>query len=235
MNVVLLLPEAEHPELDKMIEAQLKDPATLRDWVQSQRTAAVILRAGSRNIASAVDSFLDQMAKTRGCAGETRGNLIGYLFRVAPEDGRKRLTAELEEKNDSCGAEVLRTLHSVRPSDDLIPIVTKTLDSPNLGVAELAALYLGDHAPAAVEDTLWRRLEALWNRWQDRSSELPDEMMSVGPDAKEQRAMLEQALASALANATNWKLSPAERDRLRSGCLTQRCRDIADGKMSLNL
>ncbi|HXJ94364.1 MAG TPA: hypothetical protein VMT20_16070 [Terriglobia bacterium] len=112
MNVVLLLPEAEHPELDKMIEARLEDPATLQDWVQSQRTAAVILRAGSRNVAPAVDSFLDQMAKTRGCAGETRGNLLGYLFRVAPEDGRKRLTAELEEKNDSCGAEVLRTLHS---------------------------------------------------------------------------------------------------------------------------
>jgi hypothetical protein len=46
MNVILLLDEAEHLELDGMLDTQLKDPATLQDWGQSQRTAAVILRAG---------------------------------------------------------------------------------------------------------------------------------------------------------------------------------------------
>ena len=235
MNVVLLLAEAEHPELDRMLQAKLKGPATLQDWGQSQRTAAVILRAGSRSLASAVDSFLDQIAKAQGCAGEARGDLLGYLLRVAPADGRERLAAELQGKSDSCGTDVLRTLHSVRPSDDLIPIVTKALDSPNFGVAQSAALYLGDHAPAAAEDALWRRLEALWNGWQGRSSELSEDMMRVGTDIKEQTAMLERALASALAHAANWKLSSAELDRLRSGCLTQPCRDIADGKMSLNL
>jgi hypothetical protein len=234
-NVVLLLPEEEHPELDRMLEAQLKDPATLHDWGQSQRTSAVVLRAGSRNLVSAVDSFLDQMAKTQGCAGETQGDLLGYLFRVAPDDARRRLTTELEDKSESCGSEMLRTLNSARPSDDLIPIVTKALDSPNLGVAQSAALYLGKHGCADAEDALWRRLEALWSAWQGRASELPEEIMSVSLDAKDQAAMLERALASALADATHWRLSRAEVDRLRSGCLTQPCRDIADGKMSLNL
>ena len=65
MNVVLLLAEVEHLELDRMVDTQLKDPATLQDWGQSQRTAAMVLRAGSRNIASAVDSFLDQLALQR--------------------------------------------------------------------------------------------------------------------------------------------------------------------------
>jgi hypothetical protein len=234
-NVILMMSEAEHPELDKMLEAQLRDPVTLRDWVQSQRTAAVVLRAGSRNITSAVDSFLDQFAGNRGCAGETQGDLLGYLFRVTPEDGAKRLTTELLEKNNSCGTEVLRTLHSVRPSEDLIPIVTKALDSPNLTVAQSAALYLADEAPASAEDALWRRLEALWRAWQGRASELPDEMVPASDDTKAQAAMLERALASALAHATNWKLSPGELDHLRSGCLTQTCRDIADGKLFLNL
>ena len=82
---------------------------------------------------------------------------------------------------------------------------------------------------------LWRRLEALWSAWQGRSSELPDDMMIVGPGTKAQTAMLERALASALAHATNWKLSPAELDHLHASCLTQTCRDIADAKMSLNL
>ncbi len=234
-NVILLMSEAEHPELDKMLETKLRDPAMLQDFFQSQRTGAVVLRAGSHNIASTVDSFLDQFARTGGCAGETRGDLLGYLFRVAPEDGGNRLSAELLDKNDSCGSEVLRTLHSARPSDDLIPIVAKALDSPNFADAQSAALYLGEHGPASTEDALWRRLEAVWSAWQGRSSELPDEMMGVGTDEKAETAMLERALASALSHATNWKLSPAELDRLHSGCLTQTCRDIADGKMSLNL
>ena len=185
-----------------MLDTQLKDPATLQDWGQSQRTAAVVLRAGSRNIASAVDSFLDQLATTHGCAGETQGDLLGYLFRVAPEDARKRLSAELLDNSNSCGTEVLRTLHSVRPSDDIIPVVTKALDSPNFTVAQSAALYLGDHGPASTQEALWQRLEALWSAWQGRSSELPDDMMIVDPGAKAQTAMLERALASALAHDT---------------------------------
>jgi hypothetical protein len=234
-DVILLMSEAEHPELDNMLVTKLRDPAMLQDFFQSQRTSAVIVRAGSRNIASAVDSYLDQLTAKGRCDGETQGDLLGYLFRVAPEDGGKRLSAELQDKNDSCGSQVLRTLHFVRPSDDLIPIVTKALDSPKLNVAWSAALFLGEHGPASTEDALWRRLEALWSVWRGRSSELPGEMMSVGTTEKAETAMLERALASALSHATNWKLSPAELDRLRSGCLTQPCRDIAAGKMSLGL
>lgn len=233
MGVTLMMSEAEHPELDKMLEEQLKDPAKMQDFGQSRRTAAVILRAGSSNIVSLVDSFLDQT--TLGCAGETRGDLLGYLFRVAPDDARKRLSAELQDKRDSCGTEVLRTLSSVRPSDDLIPIVTKALDSPNLVVAQSAALYLGEHGSADVEHALWRRLEALWDTWQGRTLELPNDIMSLSPDARAEAAMLERALASALAHAAHWTLSPDELDHLRSGCLSQTCRDIADGKVSLNL
>jgi hypothetical protein len=67
-NIVLMMSEAEHSELDKMLEAQLKVPVTLSDWGQLERSAAVILRAGSRNLVSAVDSFLDQSGGSRGCA-----------------------------------------------------------------------------------------------------------------------------------------------------------------------
>jgi hypothetical protein len=128
---------------------------------------------------------------------------------------------------------VLRTLHSVRPSDGLIPMVTNALDSPNLGVAQWAALYVGEHGPVSSKDALWRRLEALWGLWRGRSPELPGEMMNVVTDVRDETAMLERTLASALSHATNWKLSPTELQRLHSGCLTQPCRDIAEGKMSL--
>jgi len=235
-NLILMMTEAEHPELDAMLQAQLRNPAAVQDLSQMQRTAAVVLRAGSRNLVSSVDSFLDNTSfETRGCAGEPSGDLLGYLFRVAPEDAGKRLAAELWDKNDSCGGEVLRTLHSVNPSDDIVPIAIEALDSPNLMNAQSAALYLGAHGPASAASQLWRRLEELWNAWQGRSSELPGEFMSPGSDAEGQAVTLERALASALSHATNWRLDPAEVDRLRSGCLTQTCRDIADGKLFFSL
>jgi hypothetical protein len=232
-HVILLLPEAEHPEFDAMLEAKLKNPAMLDDSLQSQRTAVVILRAGSRGIASAVDSFLDRTQRScKGEAwGEVWGDLIGYLFRVAPEAGAKRLSEVLQAKDNSCGWEVLRTLNSVRPSEDLIPIVTKALYSPNLVVAKSAALYLGERGPAPTEDALWGRLEALWSVWRDRASELSDALRyNLGSGPKGEIVMLEEALATALSQAKNWKLSPEELGRLRAGCLTQQCREMSDGR-----
>jgi hypothetical protein len=236
-NIILLMSEAAHPELDKMLETQLHNPTVLQDYGQSQRVAALILRAGSRKVASSVDTLLDQFSGKPGCAGETLGYLLGYLFRVAPEDASKRLAAELQNKNGTCGFDVLRSLGTARYSDDLIPITTRALDSPNLLSAQAAALFLGEHGPASAEEALWKRLEDLWHTWRDRSSELqnPHSLMSSGDNVQEQTAGLERALASALSHASNWKLSPTRLDSLRADCLTEPCRDIAAGKMFLNL
>ena len=220
-----------------MLETQLHDPTMLQDSAQSQRIAALILRAGSRRVASSVDTLLDQFSGKPGCAGEIQGYLLGYLFRLATEDAGKRLAAVLQNKNGTCGYEVLRTLGVARYSDDLIPILTRALDSPNLVSAQAAALLLGEHGPASAEEALWKRLEELWRVWRERSSELQGlhSPMSSGDNIQEQTAGLERALASALSHATNWKLSPARLDRLRSDCLTEPCRVIAAGKMFLNL
>jgi hypothetical protein len=150
-NIILLMSEAEHPELDKMLETQLHDPTMLQDSAQSQRVAALILRAGSRRVASSVDTLLDQFSGKPGCAGEIQGYLLGYLFRLAPEDAGKRLAAELLDKNGTCGYEVLRSLGAARYSDDLIHIATRALDSPNLVSAQAAALFLGEHGRASSD------------------------------------------------------------------------------------
>jgi hypothetical protein len=236
-NIILLMSEAEHPELDKMLETQLHDPTILQDSAQSQRVAALILRAGSRRVAPSVDTLLDQFSAKPGCAGEIQGYLLGYLFRLAPEDAGKRLAADLRNRNSTCGWEVLRNLDVARYSDDLISIVTRALDSPNLVSAQAAALFLGGHGPASAEEALWKRLEELWRAWRERSFELqgPHSPMSSGDNIQEQTAGLERALASALSHGTNWKLSPARLERLRADCLTEPCRDIAAGKMFLNL
>jgi hypothetical protein len=125
----------------------------------------------------------------------------------------------------------------VRYSDELLPVISKALNSPNTITVTQAALFLGEHGSPSWQDLLWQRLESLWTAWHDRASELQVAPMnfSAGSNPVQQAAQLEQALASALAHAKNWKLSPAEIDRLRSGCLTDACREVADGHRILNL
>jgi hypothetical protein len=240
-NAVFLMAESEHPELDEILNARLKDTGMLQDSWESQRAAAIILRAGSKELRPAVDDFLDKyVAQPRyGC--EIEGYLIGYLFRTAVADATKRFTVETGSWDHPCASQLLRTLDTVRYSDELIPLAAKALDSGNLASAGVAATFLGFRGPATVESALWQRLETLREEWRERAAELRGADTGIlDGEAREQSAQLEragtvrleQALVSALVRG-NWKVTPGEQKQLREGCLTQKCRDIADGKMSI--
>ena len=84
---VLLVPEAEHPEMDSALQEQLANPGILQGSAQSQRTAALILRAGSRALLPAVDDALSRSAASHRYNCEVEGYLLGYVFKVAPEEG----------------------------------------------------------------------------------------------------------------------------------------------------
>ncbi len=234
LQIILLLRDAERPQLDAVLKEALANPQ-MDDSAQSQRVAALVLRAGSRNLAPSVDAILDKRGNPKACFGGVEGNLIGYLFRVSHEDAQKRLEALLQDGKGFCGSEVLRTLNSSQYATGMLPAATHALFSPNLQTVGSAALFLGEHAPPDAREFLWQRLAALWKEWGSRSTELagPFEIATDAPAGKADS--LEQELVSALAHAKNWTLSPDELERLRDGCLTERCRAIADGKMSLGL
>lgn len=240
-NAVLLVAESEHPELDEILNARLKDPEMIQDSWESQRAAAVILRVGSRNLRPAVDEFLDKYVTRPRYGCEIEGYLIGYLFRNAAADATKRFSEETGSGNHPCASQLLRILDAVRYSDELIPLAVKALNSIDLGAAGMAATFLGFRGPAAVEPALWQRLEALRGEWRERAAELREAETAVlesgaselSPQFKRaQSSRLEQALVSALVRGANWKLTPGEQESLREGCLTEKCRDFADGKMS---
>jgi hypothetical protein len=241
-NAVFVMAESEHPELDEILNARLKDPGMIQDSWESQRAAAIILRAGSRKLRPAVDEFLDKyVAQPRyGC--EIEGYLIGYLFRTAVGDATKRFLEETGGGEHPCASQLLRTLDTVRYSDELIPLAAKALDSGDLGSAGMAATFLGFRGPATAEPALWQRLETLREKWRERAAELRGaDTGSLDGGVREQAAQLErartvqleQALVSALVRGASWKLTPGEQERLHGGCLTEKCRDIADGKMSI--
>jgi hypothetical protein len=230
---VLLVSEAEYPEMDSELRKQLGDPGFLQGSVQSQRTAALILRAGSRALLPAVNDALSRLAADHQYICEVEGYLLGYIVKVAPEDGQRQLNEMLQD--GKCGDELFRILNSARYSDELVPVAVKALDSPNLGAAAMAALFLGNRGSAEVEDALWQRLNALWLLWHDRAGELRNTVTPRDQGIQSRSSRLEQSLASALSHASNWKLTPSEHDRLRDGCLTEQCQAIADDKMWLGL
>jgi hypothetical protein len=236
-NIILLMEEGEHAELDSVLQERFTDRKARQDWGQSQRLAAVVLRAASRNLAVPVKVWLAELTGKPGCGADVEASLLGYMFRIGDATAGKHLSSELWDRKDDCGGQVLRSLHALRYSDELLPIVSQALNSPNPITVTQAALFLGEHGSPSSQDLLWQRLESLWTAWHDRASELQAAPMnfSTGSNPVQQAAQLEQALASALAHAKNWKLSPAEIDRLRSGCLTDACREVADGHRILNL
>jgi hypothetical protein len=232
---ILLVPEGEHPELDEMLRSRLeaKDSSTQQDWMVSHQTAALVLRAGSRKLVPAVDSYLDRMASYQGHDCEMQEYFIGYLFRFAAADATKRALQMVQDEKDQCGGDLFRTLHRVRYTDYLLSSAEKALDSPNFGSSGNAALFLSLHGAGSAEAALWKRLDELRETWSVRSAEFRGvEIPTPENGVRGQTAQLEQELVCALVNAANWKLTPGEREGLRSGCFTDRCRDIVDGKMS---
>jgi hypothetical protein len=232
-NVVLLLKESEHPELDKSLEQQLKTASVLQDSLESQRIAALVLRVGSRNLRKAVDVFLDQFAVKPSYACEIYGYLVGYLFRFAPDDAGKRVTTELRGTDDPCGSQLFRVLNMSRYSDELIPVAIQAINSPNVLAAGSAALFLAERGPSSSREIVWRRLDVFWRVWRNRAAEL--RVTTDGDDVRAHNANFEQQLVSALAHANHWKLSQTDRDHLRDSCITEQCREVADGKMFFNL
>jgi hypothetical protein len=227
-QTILLLKESEHPELDAVLKQRLVAVAALKDLDEMQKTGALVLRVGSRNLRPAVEEALDHFAGKR-VACEPHAYLVNYLFRFAPKAATQYLRTAFQDPSSSCGW--LHFLGHTRYSDDLIPIAIDALDSPNPTIAGSGALFLGEHGPADTEDLLWRRLDKLWDKWRDRAAELRSaDMLIPGPWATEH---FEQALVSALVHGANWKLTLAEQDRLRAGCLTDECRRFAAGEVSL--
>jgi hypothetical protein len=234
-HVIFLMPEAEHSELDKMLQEKLADPKIVWGGAASINLSALVLRAGSKNLAPSVDTALDQNAIVRKYDCEAQAYLLGYVFRFAQKDAIARLSAIVQTPADVCANQMFGYLSNSRYSDELIPIAIAALNSQNLNVVESSGFLIANHAPESAKAALWQRLEALRHNWHDRAAEVQPSSFSYGNSPAELASHLEQSLASALVNATNWKLSDAERDRLREGCLTEQCRNVADGKMRIGM
>ena len=230
---VLLLTESEHPELDGLLREELRSPEMGRISADAVTMAALVLRAGSENLLPDVLQRLDRTFPSTGYDCELRADLLGYMFRFNAKQGAKRLSATLQSTNDRCAGQLLRALNTDRYSDDLIPPAMTALQSANVAAVGSAALFLAEHGPGGTEETIMKRLDALHEIWRDRASELDNPQLLPQDQPQREASQAEQELASALVRGRNWKLSPPQVDHVHSTCLTEQCRSIAEGKMSL--
>jgi len=162
--LVLLMSESEHPEFNQQLKQQLSDEGVFRDSQAAQRTAALILRAGSRDLVPAVESVADQFSTKPG-ACQVESYLFAFLFRAAPEDAAKRVSVALQDPRDLCASQFFRVFHQARFSDAMIPVAIHALDSLNLHAAGTAALFLAEHAGPSAQEALWQRLESFRKGW----------------------------------------------------------------------
>jgi hypothetical protein len=227
----LMLSESEHTELDALIQEKLSDLNALKSGLPFNNLSTLVFRVGSKNLVPTVDGVLDIYATTERRDCEAQAYFIGYLFRFNQKDASSRLSAMIQNPSDQCGASALGFLGQAGVSDALLPIAMQGLNSPNFASAAPSAIFIATHAPDSAKAALWQRLDALHRDWRDRAAQLQSSSYSWGSSPQEQAAMLELQLASAIANAANWKLSDSERASLRDGCLTDQCRNVADGKI----
>jgi hypothetical protein len=231
----LMLSESERLELDAILQERLMDPNLVWSGFTSNNLSALVLRAGSKNLVPAVDAVLDRYAAMERRECETQAYFIGYLFRFNPKDAGARLSAMIQNPSDQCGGQILGLLSQTRYFDAMLPIAAQALNSPNLSVAATSAVFIGAHAPESAKAVLLQRLDSLHRDWHSRAAELQSSAFSWGSTPPELAARLEQSLTSALVNGANWHVTDADRENLRSACLTEMCRNVADGKMRIGM
>ncbi len=204
---ILYLPESPQPNLDDFLRHRLKSGDA------TPLSAALILRLGSTGLHDTVVEFLDKPEPNQNLGCDSRSYLLGYLYRVAPKDAKKRFTT-------ACAAQAFRVFHNEAATDRFLDAARDNLGSPDSSASGYAALFLSFHGPASSLEPIQARLDKLHYS------------TSHTPQAFEE---LEMLLAGALMQSGNWKLTTSEIATLRASCTTDGCRAIADGKMSLGL
>ena len=104
------------------------------------------------------------------------------------------------------------TLFAAGSSGTLLPFLRNRLTQASPGQAETAAFYISQHGTASDRSLLRTRLDLWRTQWR-------------GKYVSNSQARLEAELTSAIALGSNWQATEAEREILRSSCLTKICRD----------
>jgi len=194
------LPDRELPELDEAFVELLKRPNA--PWL-------LIARYGTRTILPAVLEALD---RDQGpCVREP----LFYLFRVDPEEARRRYAVLTEPRADGIECGLIGVPGNPRDfwSEALEDLFIANLESPDPQQRSYAAMVLGNSGSARAEEPLWRAME----RWRASLGEAPAELT---PRQRNEESTYHLALASPWGWLT-------QGDRLEGLCVSKSCKESA--------
>ena len=222
---LLLLPEKERPELDGLLGARLTATASEPDSSRLEKTSALIERYASKAVAPDAIRFLTEPPGKLVPSCDAKEDLIAYLLRVNPAEGERLLKRSLEDRAQPghCPRYLLPAiadLHYVPLLSEMAASMVHNGSEPE-AVAGAAAL-LSKYGPVSAEQVLWDRFSSWSAAWRNRGVDLEGPALATNPLAGQ--VMLEHVLASALAEAQTWKLTPSDITRLRGLCVTEDCR-----------
>ena len=143
---------------------------------------------------------------------QAQGYALAYLNKWRPSEAGPLLDAALPPDAAQMDPNITFALFQAGSSGTLLPFLRDRLTQASPGQAETAAYYISQHGPATDRYLLRARLDHWHAEW-------------LGKDIPADQARLEAELTSAFAYGANWQAPEAERDTLRSACLTQICRD----------
>lgn len=195
-----ILPDRELPELDEAFAELLKRPNA--PWL-------LIARYGTRTILPAVLEALDQYQ------GPCVRDPLFYLFRVEPEEARRRYAALMAPRTDGieCGPFGVPGNPRDLWSEALEDLFIANLESPDPQERSYAAMVLGNAGSARAEEPLWRAME----RWRASLGEAPAELT---PRQRNEESTYHLALASPWGWLT-------QGDRLERLCVSKSCKESA--------
>ncbi|HEX7424047.1 MAG TPA: hypothetical protein VF311_09225 [Terriglobales bacterium] len=207
-------------EVDACLREQLHQFAAGggRNDTMFQHKASLAARFGT---AANVDDFYklysDSKASTGAApgalSGAARGAMLAYLARYDGRRARPLLEAAMPGDAPHLESNVSYALFRAYYSPALEEFLRVRLATGPAGQAGEAAWRMSEHGPADDADFIRKRL-VMWRKQWSKSNEVPTE-----------EAGLESELVNAILHGKSWKLSDAEDEEFRQGCVTDRCRE----------
>lgn len=212
------LPARSIPETDAALAARLKS--------EPLAVLALVARFGTERHAPAMRALLNR--RFRECWNQEQ--IVTYFVRVFPGNGPGQGTEVLNQamadrEGRGCHHSLLGQISFIVWNPAIEQAALTSLNDSDPEVAASAAQVLSRNGSAGVEEHIWARLERYHRQWRGRLEELQ------GPtgwaDGPSPEGRLGNILAESLVEAKSWLMDGRRRERLRSLCLSEYCRELA--------
>jgi hypothetical protein len=219
-DVMAQLPADALPEVDNCLLSELQNDAATSGGNARARISAKAMLAGR----FATKSIYPQMLALYQKYGaqwddQTRGGLLAYLARYDTQGGLKLLEEGIPLNGKAFNVTPIFALSRTYYSPGVDLFFREALEREEPLIATQAAYEMSERGPAEDEPILRARLAKWQKRW-------------TGADVPSEQYRLQAELIHGLIAAKNWREDDSTTESLKSGCISETCRNRYPGFIS---